>query len=657
MAILKNLTVSDTGFLQLPVGSTSQRGSVGETSIQWTTSGYTVLQGSLGTGGAATATSWTCPAGVTSIRLLIIGGGGSGGGDVGGGGGGGGLIYYGSYAVTPATVYNLSIATSVAGGNNASVQGNNTVFNGITAYGGGGGGYWSNSAPVGNPSTMGSGGGQTSNWSGAAHAPTTGQGNAGGVGGYNTSPGTLEYSGASGGGGAGAAGGDGLKYNQATTGFEGYSDMGYSDPKYSLGWYAGTTRVGYGGDGLAFDISGSVQYYSGGGGATSDGATYWAYGGKGGGGSAGTGYVATYYGGGGGGMGPGSNLSTGYAGTVIISYNTVMGEMRHNSTTGFAEVLGAGSGWETIGKRVNASGGTATTSGGYTIRTFTGPGTFTLNSPGTVEALVVAGGGGGGSISGGGGAGGMVYQSRLRLNAGIYPVTIGTGGSGATNWYNNTMNPGNPSVFATIEAIGGGAGVNYTYSNPSDGYQSWPGYKGNGGSGGGGPGGHWNVGSGHGGVHGNPGNSTGNVSVNYGGSGTVGQGHPGGAGTHGQGWGFPNSLIYAGGGGGGAGANGGWISEADRLVSGGRGLATSITGSTQHYAGGGGGGVHQPGGISHYGRSLAQGGLGGGGQAGGPGVDGGTGGTNTGGGGGGGHHSGPNYGGGGGPGVVVIRHL
>jgi hypothetical protein len=660
MATLKNLTVSDTGFVQLPVGTTGQRGAVGETCVQWTTGGYTLLQGSLGSGGAASATSWTCPTGVTSIRLLMVGGGGGGGGDVGGGGGGGGLIYYASYAVTPGNVYNLSIGAAGSGGANTPTQGGTTVFNGINAYGGAGGGFWSNGAPVGTPSTMGSGGGQTSNYSGGAHTPTTGQGNSGGVGGYNTSPGGYEYSGASGGGGAGAPGGDGLKFGQATTSFEGSTDMSYTDPRYSLGWYAGTTRVGYGGDGLAFDISGSVQYYAGGGGACSDGNTYWAYGGKGGGGRGGPGdgtSAATYYGGGGGGAGAPNTGGNGYQGVIIISYNTVMGEMRHNSTTGFAEMLGAGSGWETLGKRVNASGGTSTTSGGYTIRTYTGPGTFTMNSPGTIEALVVAGGGGGGSISGGGGAGGLVYQSRLRLNAGVYPVTVGTGGSGATNWYNNTLNPGNPSVFATVEAIGGGAAANYTYNNPSDGYQAWPGYKANGGSGGGGPGGHWNVGSGHGGVHGNPGNSTGNVAVNFGGTGVIGQGHPGGSGTHGYGWGFPNSLIYAGGGGGGAGYAGGHISEADRQGTGGRGMAVSISGSTAHYAGGGGGGVHQPGGISHYGRAYAAGGQGGGGAAGGPGVDGVTGSPNTGGGGGGGYHSGPNVAGGGGPGIVVIRHL
>ena len=55
-----------------------------------------------------------------------------------------------------------------------------------------------------------------------------------------------------------------------------------------------------------------------------------------------------------------------------------------------------------------ASGGTVTTSGSYTIHTFTSSGTFTIIASSlTVEYLVVAAGAGGGGGGGGGGAGGM----------------------------------------------------------------------------------------------------------------------------------------------------------------------------------------------------------------------------------------------------------
>ena len=63
---------------------------------------------------------------------------------------------------------------------------------------------------------------------------------------------------------------------------------------------------------------------------------------------------------------------------------------------------------------VEATGGTKTTSGDYTIHTFTGSGTFEVTAgAGDVEVLIVAGGGSGGGWSsdtwrvfGGGGAGG-----------------------------------------------------------------------------------------------------------------------------------------------------------------------------------------------------------------------------------------------------------
>jgi hypothetical protein len=64
---------------------------------------------------------------------------------------------------------------------------------------------------------------------------------------------------------------------------------------------------------------------------------------------------------------------------------------------------------------VSATGGTITTCGDFKIHTFTGPGTFTVNTTGpgssTVDYLVVAGGGGGGARhGGGGGAGGFRTQ-------------------------------------------------------------------------------------------------------------------------------------------------------------------------------------------------------------------------------------------------------
>jgi len=98
------------------------------------------------------------------------------------------------------------------------------------------------------------------------------------------------------------------------------------------------------------------------------------------------------------------------------------------------------------------TGGTKTTSGIYTIHTFTSSGTFTPNSPGIVEVLVVAGGGGGSGA--GGGAGGFVASSSYVVTAQTYNVTVGAGGAGG----GSTATNGSNSVFGNITAIGGGHG-------------------------------------------------------------------------------------------------------------------------------------------------------------------------------------------------------
>ena len=102
---------------------------------------------------------------------------------------------------------------------------------------------------------------------------------------------------------------------------------------------------------------------------------------------------------------------------------------------------------------IQASGGTKTTSGIYTIHTFTSPGNFIVTNaggPAQVEYLIVGGGGGGGSgdappdadAEGGGGGAGAVYstdpaipspqrKSPITVTAQTYPFVIGSGGAGA----------------------------------------------------------------------------------------------------------------------------------------------------------------------------------------------------------------------------------
>lgn len=257
----------------------------------------------------------------------------------------------------------------------------------------------------------------------------------------------------------------------------------------------------------------------------------------------------------------------------------------------------------------SATGGTITTSGAYTIHTFTAGGTFTPNGTTDVEVLVVAGGGsGGGSTAGGGGAGGLIYDSSYSVSAGAMSVTVGNGGP--QTLAQTSGNSGQNSVFGTLTAIGGGGG-GFT-SSASGG----PGL--NGGSGGGG--------------------------AFYGGrsfakgTGTNGQGNDGGT------YGTDN---YPGGGGGGAGATGS-APTGSKSGNGGIGISYSISGSDVYYAGGGGGGSQTSGG---------NGGLGGGGAGTSNGTTGTAGTANTGGGGGGGWYYANGVGGAGGSGVVVIRYL
>jgi hypothetical protein len=275
----------------------------------------------------------------------------------------------------------------------------------------------------------------------------------------------------------------------------------------------------------------------------------------------------------------------------------------------------------------SATGGTVTTSGGYTIHTFDASGTFTVNRNIQAEYLVVAGGGGGGGeASGGGGAGGYrcsvvgegsgggaSAESMLSLTSGTnYTVTVGAGGAGAAGSNTRGTNGVN-STFSTITSTGGGGGGSYAALSGNAG-----------GSGGGGD---------------YAGGSGGN------GAGTANQGFAGGgAGTGGTG------ADFAGGGGGGAGEAGG----TDGLRFGGDGLSSSITGTATFRAGGGSGG----GGTA---LAVADGGLGGGGVGARRNVSAATPGTaNTGGGGGGGDAPStvsPTSGGTGGSGVVIIRYL
>lgn len=141
MATLKNTTVAGTGHLQIPYGTTSQRPAIHTAIVQWTNTGsqsYSVLAGPTPT---LTNTSWTAPAGVTQVEVLVVAGGGGAGFDgngAAGGGGAGGLIYNSAFAVTPGSSYTVTVgAGGAAAGvaNTTGSNGSNSVFNNLITNG------------------------------------------------------------------------------------------------------------------------------------------------------------------------------------------------------------------------------------------------------------------------------------------------------------------------------------------------------------------------------------------------------------------------------------------------------------------------------------------------------------------------------------------
>jgi len=282
---------------------------------------------------------------------------------------------------------------------------------------------------------------------------------------------------------------------------------------------------------------------------------------------------------------------------------------------------------------LNASGGTESNDGNFKIHTFTGPGTFTVNSLGSspsdnaVDYLIVAGGASGanrspGNANGGGGAGGFRYSAgtfcatgpgasraapaSVPISVQGYTIVVGAGG-GAVPGPDPAGSRGNAgsvsSVLGLTSAGGGGGGAGGT-GGPCVGLP--------GGSGGGGGGGRGAPFGGSAGGTGNtppvspPQGSSGGLGGNTspdepsaGGGGAMvigstaaaqGPNGPGGAGA-----GIPTAFgangqscgglrYYAGGG---AGGNSGSLSGGTGGIGGGAGNNTAGTANT----GGGGGGA------------------------------------------------------------------
>lgn len=246
--------------------------------------------------------NWTVPEGVTKVDVLVVAGGGGGGYRHAAGGGAGGLIYLENYSVTPGQTISVAVGGGGDGSTGGSIKasnGENSVFGGLTAIGGGAGGQWDGGHK--NGSSGGSGGGSASLVNATG---TSGQGNNGGTGATSGSPYNW-----GGGGGAGEAGGNATSNRHGSGGNGLYYGDKFGDSYGENGWFAG----------------------GGGGGGHNRAATVRGLGGNGGGGDGGTPNVyedgesgLSGTGGGGGGastISSGTNIGgNGGSGVVLIRY-------------------------------------------------------------------------------------------------------------------------------------------------------------------------------------------------------------------------------------------------------------------------------------------------------------------------------------------------
>lgn len=324
---------SSTGFFALPAGTTAQRPGTPVAGMIRHNTDLNVVE-------TYNGTDWLNVGDQASsyvAEYLVVAGGGGGGGAGGanagtGGGGAGGYIATSAFVTINDTI-TITVGAGGTGGaavnaGKTSTSGEDSSFGSVATAIGGGSAPNSNDKYNGAERNGGSGAGGSGNTNSASGYPgsgTSGQGNDGGTSGYSS----PNYPGG-GGGGAGAAGGTGSSNTSAGNGGDG------------LTWLDGVTYAGGGGGGI-YD---STSFSSGGSGG----------GGNGGGNSTTAGGNGTpNTGGGGGGTGGRVGGTTGQvggnggSGVVIVRY---IGPQR-------------------------GTGGTVSSSGGYTYHTFTSSGSYT----------------------------------------------------------------------------------------------------------------------------------------------------------------------------------------------------------------------------------------------------------------------------------------
>lgn len=344
--VLDVAATADTNFITLARNGNNINGSAANVALGKERGVVSVVYSGASQGWVVSATAGTGQSSIgqiLAVDALIIAGGGSGASGFGngngsGGGGAGGLLYVSSAQVIQGYDYTVTLGAGGAtqsdnrgsgAGGQVGNDGENSVFNGNTAIGGGGGGSPNTGGTQGRDG--GSGGGGGSGAGAAGGLGTSGQGNNGG----SASTGGVYRGG--GGGGAGSAGTGGNSTPNGGAGLNTYTAFTSATGTGVSGYYAGG---GGGGDYTGDHSSGSGGAGGGGGGAggTSSGGAGTANTGSGGGGGGSPGTGST-----------GGSGGAGGSGLVIIRY---------------------------LGSQT-ASGGTVVESGGYAYHTFLSSGTYT----------------------------------------------------------------------------------------------------------------------------------------------------------------------------------------------------------------------------------------------------------------------------------------
>jgi hypothetical protein len=269
VATLKNTVINDTGFLQLPVGTTAQRPGTPAAGMQR----YNTIIGCIewyDSAGATWRPIYQSPS--IALEYLVVGGGGGGGADVGGGGGGSQVVYgtaspaggtnftitvggggpkggtyqYASKGTNSTLVFSSQTFTAV-GGSGGAGRTNGGSYAGGVGYNGGGGSYDQPATPYsGGNAGFGSGGNTQGNGGGGAGAAATGVNGGNGVQYTTMAANSGANSGYYGGGGGGSPYPSGSSTGGLGGGAGGSSGANGTD---------GTANTGGGGSGGRSDAS------------------------------------------------------------------------------------------------------------------------------------------------------------------------------------------------------------------------------------------------------------------------------------------------------------------------------------------------------------------------------------------------------------------